>query len=100
MGLASAQQAYLRTRRDPTGQIQDMSVPPLPDGWVEELDEATGAYYYYNDEIGERTWVRPFFPLPNFHPGPGGGPLPPMMGGEYIIYSWLLICCNHLTIKN
>ena len=81
MGLASAQQAYLRTRRDPTGQIQDMSVPPLPDGWVEELDEATGAYYYYNDEIGERTWVRI-----NFHPGPGGGPPPPMMGGEYIIY--------------
>lgn len=94
MGLASAQQAYLRTRRDPTGQIQDMSVPPLPDGWVEELDEATGAYYYYNDEIGERTWVRP-----NFHPGPGGGPPPPMMGGEYIIYL-VLICCNHLTIKN
>lgn len=60
MGLASAQQAYLRTRRNPMGQISpdDMTVPPLPEGWVEELDEATGVHYYVHDESGERTWVR------------------------------------------
>lgn len=88
MGLASAQQAYLRTRRDPVGQINpaDGSVPPLPDGWKEELDEATGVHYYVHDESGERSWVRPNFRPP---PGPGmmGGPPPnfrgppPQMGG-------------------
>merc|ERR1719296_644959 len=52
-----------------------MSVPPLPEGWKEELDEATGVHYYVHDESGKRSWVRP-----NFRPpGPGGGP--PMMGG-------------------
>ena len=80
MGLASAQQAYLRTRRNPVGQInpEDMSVPPLPEGWKEELDEATGVHYYVHDESGKRSWVRP-----NFRPpGPGGGP--PMMGGVFL----------------
>ncbi|EJK58905.1 hypothetical protein THAOC_20939 [Thalassiosira oceanica] len=74
MGLASAQQAFLRTRRDPsTGKINpnDPAVPPLPEGWVEELDEATGVYFYINEGEGERTWVRP-----NFQPPSG-----PMMGG-------------------
>lgn len=80
MGLASAQQAYLRTRRNPAdGQINpmDVTVPPLPEGWKEELDEATGVYFYVNEESGKRSWVRP-----NFRPpGPGGPPPPPMMGG-------------------
>jgi hypothetical protein len=77
MGLASAQQAYLRTRRNPAGQIseQDETVPPLPEEWVEELDEATGIYFYVNESNGERSWVRPGFRPP----GPGmGGPPPPM----------------------
>ena len=79
MGLASAQQAYLRTRRNPLGQIspEDMTVPPLPEGWEEELDEATGVHYYVHDESGKRSWVRP-----NFRPpGPGG----PMMGGKFLL---------------
>ena len=82
MGLASAQQAFLRTRRDPaTGKINpnDPLVPPLPDGWVEELDSATGVYFYINDAEGERTWVRP-----NFQPPSG-----PMMGGKC---SWKRDC--------
>merc|ERR1719401_1143784 len=72
MGLASAQQAFLRTRRDPTGRInpEDPMVPPLPEGWEEEKDEATGVYYYIHGETEERTWVRP-----NFHPPPAGGPM-------------------------
>jgi hypothetical protein len=72
MGLASAQQAYLRTHRNPaSGQI-DGSVPPLPEGWNEELDDATGVYFYVHEESGERSWVRPGF-VP---PGPGGPPHP------------------------
>ena len=55
----------------------DVTVPPLPEGWKEELDEATGVYFYVNEESGKRSWVRP-----NFRPpGPGGPPPPPMMGG-------------------
>jgi len=80
MGLASAQQAYLRTRRNPLGQVspEDMTVPPLPGGWKEELDEVTAVHYYVHDESGERSWVRP-----NFRPpGPGG----PMMGGGTFIF--------------
>lgn len=77
MGLASAQQSFLRTRRDANGNIQDMSLPPLPEGWVEELDGATGVHYYANDDTGERSWVRPGFRPP----GPGQGLAPPMMGG-------------------
>ena len=70
MGLASAQQAYLRTHHNPaSGQI-DGPVPPLPEGWKEELDDATGVYYYVNEKNGERSWVRPGF-VP-----PGGGPPP------------------------
>lgn len=82
MGLASAQQAFLRTRRDPTGQINhaDPSVPPLPEGWTEELDPATGVHFYTNDELGERSWVRP-----NFRPPPGPGMMGGMMGGEFTI---------------
>ncbi len=82
MGLASAQQAYLRTRRNPAdGQINpmDVTVPPLPEGWKEELDEATGVYFYVHDESGKRSWVRPNFRPPG--PGGVGPPPPPMMGG-------------------
>ena len=57
MGLASAQQAYLRTRRNPaTGDIVDITIPPLPQGWEEELDGATGVYFYSNNDTGEREW--------------------------------------------
>jgi len=72
MGLADAQQAYLRAHRNPaSGQIGG-SVPPLPEGWQEVLDGATGAYYYVHEESGERSWVRP-----NFVPPAGGAPPPP-----------------------
>lgn len=82
MGLASAQQGYIRTRRNPEGSInpQDMSIPPLPEGWKEELDEATRVHFYTHEESGKRSWVRP-----NFRPPGPGGPGPggpgPMMGG-------------------
>ena len=73
MGLADKQQAFLRRHRNPaTGQL-DGPVPPLPEGWKEELDDATGAYFYVNEESGERSWVRPNF-IP---PGGPGGPPPP-----------------------
>ena len=32
---------------------------PLPDGWEEHVDEATGKPYYSNDDTGEIVWVRP-----------------------------------------
>lgn len=80
MGLAAAQQGFLRSRppNDPT-------IPPLPDGWVEEPDEATHISFYIHEESGRRTWVRPGFRPP---PAGGGGPPPnfqqrgpPPMGG-------------------
>jgi len=95
MGLAAAQQAYIRTNPE---------VPPLPPGWREEDDEVTRAKFYINDETGERTWVRPGFTPPPAGgpprnmgmmgggrpamgmgpPGPGGPPMggPPMMGNR------------------
>mmetsp|Transcript_5966 Transcript_5966/g.10009 ORF Transcript_5966/g.10009 Transcript_5966/m.10009 type:complete len:200 (+) Transcript_5966:180-779(+) len=74
MGLASKQQAFLRRHRNPaTGQI-DGPVPPLPEGWKEELDDATKVYFYVNEESGERSWVRPDFVPPGA--GPGGPPPP------------------------
>lgn len=102
MGLAAAQQAYIRTNAN-----NPNAIPPLPQGWKEEEDGATRATYYINKETGDRTWVRPGFipsmggpppsdrmmngPPPNFPPpnnmysGPpppiGGGPLPPPIGG-------------------
>ena len=32
---------------------------PLPDGWVEMLDEGSGQPYYYNDGTGETSWEPP-----------------------------------------
>lgn len=87
MGLASAQQSYLRNRRNPsTGRVDpnDPSVPPLPTGWTEEKDEATGAFYYVDEASGERSWVRPDFHPPGGPGGPGGmmrGPPPNFRGG-------------------
>jgi U1 small nuclear ribonucleoprotein C len=74
MGLASAQQAFLRARGS-----DDPAVPPLPDGWEEDLDEATGISYYYEKSTGKRQWVRPGFIPPA--PGGGRGPPPPNRGG-------------------
>jgi len=66
MGLASAQQGYIRARGK-----DDPMIPPLPDGWKEDTDECTGISFYYNEETGDRNWVRPrFIPPP---PGGGGG---------------------------
>mmetsp|Transcript_25993 Transcript_25993/g.38411 ORF Transcript_25993/g.38411 Transcript_25993/m.38411 type:complete len:190 (+) Transcript_25993:118-687(+) len=62
MGLASAQQGYLRSRPP-----DDPTIPPLPDGWKEELDEATTISFYVHGASGRRTWVRP-----GFRPPPGG----------------------------
>ena len=87
MGLASAQQAYVRAKGK-----DDPMIPPLPDGWKEEVDEATGITFYSHDESGSRSWVRPgFIPPPPGPPpqqrggfrgnNPGGyraGPPPPM----------------------
>ena len=54
MGLASAQQAFIRARGS-----DDPAVPPLPDGWFEEIDEATGITFFAEKSSGKRTWVRP-----------------------------------------
>jgi U1 small nuclear ribonucleoprotein C len=74
MGLAAAQQGYIRARGK-----DDPMISPLPDGWKEDTDECTGITYYYNDETGKRTWARPGFIPPL--PGPPGRPPPMMQGG-------------------
>lgn len=81
MGLAAAQQSYIKARG-----IHDPAIPPLPEGWKEELDEVTGITYYIDKVNKTRTWVRPGF-IP---PPPGGmanrGPPPagyhPNRGGS------------------
>lgn len=66
MGLAAAQQTYIRAKG-----VHDPAIPPLPTGWKEELDEVTGISYYIDTKASKsRTWVRPGF-IP---PPPGGGP--------------------------
>lgn len=72
MGLASAQQAYVRAKGK-----EDPMIPPMPPGWKEDVDEATGISFYYQVQSGERTWVRP-----GFIPPPPGGP-PPRGGGSF-----------------
>jgi hypothetical protein len=37
----------------------DKSMPPLPAGWVETMDEASGVPYYYREVDGYTTWERP-----------------------------------------
>lgn len=79
MGLASAQQAFLKSRPP-----DDPSIPPLPEGWKEEFDDATHISYYIH-KSGKRTWVRPGFRPPPSGGG-GGGPQgfqgrPPMRQG-------------------
>lgn len=62
MGLALAQQMYIKTRGT-------AGLPPLPEGWKEETDKATGITYYISSPpSNERTWIRP-----NFYPPPGMG---------------------------
>merc|ERR1719162_1391531 len=70
MGLASAQQGFIRARSK-----DDPLIPPLPDEWKEDTDQCTGISFYYNDETGKRTWVRPGF-IPPPPGGGGGGPRP------------------------
>ena len=72
MGLANAQQAYVRARGK-----DDPMIPPLPNGWKEDLDECTGIPFYINEETGDRSWVRPGF-IP---PPPGRGMNNPHRGG-------------------
>lgn len=76
MGLASAQQAYVRAKG-----AQDPMIPPLPQGWKEEADDVTGITFYWNDDTGERSWVRPGFIPPPPGPPPGRGPPPGYRGG-------------------
>lgn len=65
MGLASAQQSYIRSRGK-----DDQLIPPLPAGWKECIDNVTSITYYVDTKTGKRTWVRPGF-IP---PPPGQGP--------------------------
>ncbi|CAJ1953873.1 unnamed protein product [Cylindrotheca closterium] len=75
MGLASAQQAYIKAMG-----INDPMIPPLPDHWKQEADDVTGILYYFNTMTKERSWVRPgFFPPPP--PGVMGRGPPPPRGG-------------------
>ena len=85
MGLASAQQGFIKAYG-----ADHPAVPPLPEGWKEELDEVTGIMFYIDTNTKKRTWVRPGFippppgavgPPPN-RGAPGGPPPPhPPMGG-------------------
>lgn len=60
-GLAAAQQAFVKS----TGaSADDANLPPLPEGWTSELDEATGSTFYIHKETQRRTWVRPGFRPP------------------------------------
>lgn len=74
MGLAAAQQAFIRNC-GPNPNPND--VPPLPQGWREEHDEATRLTFYLNEETNERAWARPGF----FPPGPAGGGMRNMNAG-------------------
>lgn len=78
MGLASAQQAFLRAQSSrPDG---DASLPALAEGWAEEEDPVTRTKFYVEKESGKRTWVRPEFRPPPVG-GPGNGPQVGPMGG-------------------
>jgi len=78
MGLAAAQQAFLRNRGS-------HAAGPLPPGWTEEIDKATGISFYTEEKTQRRTWVRPGFRPPPAgpmggmmsHPMGMGGPPPP-----------------------
>merc|ERR1719330_861485 len=50
MGLAAAQQAYIRANAH-----NPHATPPLPEGWEEQTDEATRAKYYINTATQERN---------------------------------------------
>jgi U1 small nuclear ribonucleoprotein C len=78
MGLASAQQAYIRARG-----VEDSAVTPLPDGWKEETDDVTGITYYIDTVSKKRTWVRPGFIPPPPGAGPSRGPPPQFRGGGF-----------------
>lgn len=65
-GLASAQQAFLKSV--PSADL----APPLPEGWVEEIDMVTRTPYYVNED-GRRSWVRPGFRPPPVAPPMSGG---------------------------
>lgn len=68
MGLANAQQGYMRAH----GGGMD-ALPPLPEGYKQDVDPVTGIVFYIHVTTRARTWVRPGF-IP---PPPGSGPPPP-----------------------
>jgi len=39
--------------------IPPSSIEPLPEGWVESVDQSSGNTYYYNKVTEETTWDRP-----------------------------------------
>lgn len=39
--------------------IEHSEDAPLPEGWTELIDEATGKHYYYNTLDGSTTFDRP-----------------------------------------
>ena len=71
-GLASAQQAFVKSIPNVDG-----IVPPLPEGWVEEIDQVTRTPYYVH-ESGKRAWVRP-----GFRPPPVAPPMGMQMPGPF-----------------
>ena len=38
---------------------QKAAAAPLPEGWKEYVDKATGKSYYYNASSATTTWERP-----------------------------------------
>lgn len=41
------------------GTVQAAQPAPLPQGWTEMKDPASGHTYYFNSKTGQSTWVRP-----------------------------------------
>lgn len=59
VALARPQQAVPPVPPPAPGQPGYVAPAPLPLGWTEEKDEASGQAYFYNTETGETSWVRP-----------------------------------------
>lgn len=76
MGLASAQQGFIKAFGP-----DHPAIPPLPEGWKEEMDGVTGIAFYIDTKTKRRTWVRPGF-IPPRIPPPRGPPQPPMGRGN------------------
>ena len=47
------------SKEELVSDIPPSSIEPLPEGWVESVDQSSGNTYYYNKVTEETTWDRP-----------------------------------------